>query len=71
MKPHTPPVIFVRRVTIKDVSYYEYFIRQGSEEVNFFLDQESHEALIHAQSEAEKGTQKLEAPFSLRVVGSA
>lgn len=71
MKPRTSPIIFVRRVKLQDAEFFEYLIRQGNEEVNFFLDQDSHEALKLAQMEAEKVSQKPEEPFSLRVVGSA
>lgn len=71
MRPATAPLIFVRRVRIQDGDYFEYYLRQGNKEVNFFLDQEQHEALKFAQMEAEKESQKQELPFSLHVVGRA
>lgn len=72
MKPITPPIIFVRRVKIQDGDYFEYYIRQGDQEVNFFLDREQHEALQSAQLEANREEiRKPESPFSLRVVGRA
>ena len=70
MKSLLPPVISVRRVTFNGKDYLEYYIAQDNKEpVNFFLDQEQHEALKRAQQEGEKGSQKQEPPFALHVVG--
>lgn len=46
MEINCKPLLVVRRVSANSI---EYFIRQGKDIVNFFLDQRTHEELEQAQ----------------------
>lgn len=59
------PDLFVRYID----GLFEYFILQGENRVNFYLDLDAHEALKAAQSQADASFQKQEPIASpLRVV---